>query len=168
AKPRCELCHFFPVRLNTGALVRRLGRKIAKLEPGPRREKLEQLRCGLDKSDTITLYLHGKKELFTFSMLKAAIPTLTRSNWTLVRDYIFYGPTVAPTPGLGSLFFSLADRFCSRKTIHLVVVPAIADLRLEYAQAVTEAQYGKAIWIRTRASWELWSTIALCLWRKGR
>jgi hypothetical protein len=159
--PPCELCHFFPVKLDAAALIRRTDRQIAKCKPGPRREKLERLRQALNPSDAITLYLHGPKELFTFPMLKAAIPTLTPSNWTAVRDYIFYGPTVAPTPGLGSFFFSLADRFCSWKTMHLIVLPAIADLRLEHVQAVSESRLARAIWIRVRATWDFIKMFAL-------
>jgi hypothetical protein len=83
-----------------------------------------------------------------------------------VRDYIFYGPVVAPTPGLGSFFFSLAHRFCSRKTMHLIVLPAIADLRLEYVQAVSQGRFAKAIWIRVRALWDFFKVFALHFLRK--
>src|ERR1700722_16005851 len=80
APPACELCHFFPVSVNTEALTRSLDRQIAKLEPSPRREELERKRQHLGRSDAITLYLHGRKELFTLPMLKAAIPGVTPSN----------------------------------------------------------------------------------------
>lgn len=151
--PACELCHFFPVRISATALTRRLDRQLAKLEPGPRRERLERKRQHLSRSGAITLYLHGRKELFTFPMLKAAIPNVTPANWTLVRDCIFYGPPAPPTPGVGSFFNSVATRFCSQKTVHLVVLPAIADLRIEYSRAVSEDRFAKAIWIRLHATW---------------
>jgi hypothetical protein len=106
----------------------------------PRRQKLERLRHDLSRSSMTTLYLHGKKEFFTFSMLKAAIPGVTATNWTLVRDYIFYGRQTAPTPGLGSVFYSIADRFCSRRTMYSIILPGIADLRLESSQALVEGR----------------------------
>jgi hypothetical protein len=165
--PPCELCHYFPVRLDADTLIRRTNRRIAKCKPGPRREKLERLRQALNPSESITLYLHGPKELFTFPMLKAAIPMLTLSNWTAVRDYIFYGPPVVLTPGLGSFFFSIADRFCSRKTMHMIVIPTIADLRLEYVQAVREGRFASAIGIRVRATWDIVKMFALHFLRKS-
>lgn len=161
ALPPCGLCHFFPIRLDADALIRRTDRQISKCKVGPRREKLERLRRGLKHSDAVTLYLHGEKALFTFPMLKAAIPTLKVSNWTSVRDYIFYGPRVVLTPGLGSFLFSIADRFCSRKTMHMVVLPAIADLRVECSQAVNDGQIAKAVWIRVRATWDFIKMFAL-------
>lgn len=85
----CVLCDFFPVLARTDRLVRQLDRKIAKLEPGIHRQKLERRREYLRGSHAITLYLHGDKEFFTFPMLKAAIPGVTAANWALVRDYIF-------------------------------------------------------------------------------
>jgi hypothetical protein len=163
----CELCHFFPIRLDADALIRRTDRQIAKCKAGPRREKLERLRRGLSHSDAITLYLHGSKELFTFPVLKAAIPTVTLSNWTAVRDYIFYGPRVVLTPGLGSFFFSIADRFCSRKTMRMIVIPTIADLRFEYVQAVREGRFASAIGIRVRATWDIVKMFALHFLRKS-
>jgi hypothetical protein len=166
ALPPCELCQFFPVALKSEDLVRRLDRRIAKRKPGPRRKKLERLRHDLSRSRTTTLYLHGKKELFTFSMLKAAIPGVTATNWTLVRDYIFYGRQTAPAPGLGSVFYSTADRFCSRRTMHSIILPAIADLRLENSQALTDGRPGKAIAICIRGWWHFAATLALAVWHR--
>jgi hypothetical protein len=165
-QPACELCHFYPVRINSEALIRRFDRQIAKLEPGPLREKLQRLRRETSRCDAITLYLHGRKDLFTFPMLKAAIPSVTPTNWTLVRDYILYGPLTPPTLGLGSFFYRVADLFCSRKTMCRVVLPAIADLRVEYSRAVGEGQLGKAVWIRVHATWNFMRLVLLCLWRE--
>jgi hypothetical protein len=164
ALPPCELCQFFPVALKSEDLVRRLDRRIAKRKPGHRRQKLERLRDNLSRSRTTTLYLHGKKELLTFSMLKAAIPGVTAANWTLLRDYIFYGRQTAPTPGLGSDFYSIADRFCSRRTMHSIILPAIADLRLENSQAIAEGRPEKAIAICIRGWWHFAATLALAAW----
>jgi hypothetical protein len=166
ALPPCELCQFFPVAVRTAAIVRRLDRKIAKREPGPRRQKLERLRQDLSRSDAITLYLHGEKELFTLSMLKAAIPGVTATNWTMVRDYIFYGSPTTPMPGPGSFFYSVADRFCSRQTMQSIVLPAIADLRLENSQALAEGRPGKAIGICLSGWWHFATALALAVWHR--
>jgi hypothetical protein len=164
ALPPCELCQFFPVALKSEDLVRRLDCRIAKRKPGPRRQKLERLRHDLSRSRTTTLYLHGEKELFTLSTLKAAIPGVTATNWTLVRDYIFYGLRTTPTPGLGSFFYSVADRFCSRKTMHTIVLPAIADLRHEQSEALAEGRLGRAVAISMCGWWHLATTFALAIW----
>jgi len=166
APPACELCQCFPVTLKTKALTRSLDREIAELEPSPRREELERRRQHLRCADTITLYLHGRKELITFPMLKASIPGVTPTNWNLVRDYIFYGPPTNPTPGLGYWFHSIANGLCSRQTMHLIVQPAVADLRLEYAQAVSQGQLAKAVWIRLQATWSIVKMSALWLYGK--
>lgn len=168
ALPPCELCDFFPVHIRTDPLVRQLDRKIAKLEPGIRRQKLERRRQQLSRSDAITLYLHGNKEFFTFPMLKAAIPGVTVANWALVRDYIFYGPRATPPRGPGSFLYSVADRFCPRKTMHTIIGPALTDLRLEYSETTEEDRFWAAIYVRVRAEWNFVRVLMLCLAGKGR
>jgi hypothetical protein len=165
--PPCELCQTFPIILRKGTLISRFDRRIAKLSPGRRGKKLERLRHDVSRSDAITLYLHGDKKLFTLPMLKSAIPDLTAANWTSVRDYIFYGPQRPPTPGPGRLFCILARWFCTPKTMHSIVLPSIADLRLEYSEAVRQGRFASAMWIRVRASWDFVRMLALSAWRKA-
>ena len=45
--------------------------------------------------------------------------------------------------------------------MHMVVLPAITDLRLECAQAVNDGQIAKAVWIRVRATWDFIKIFAL-------
>ena len=56
-------------------------------------------------------------------MLKAAIPGVTATNWTSVRDYILYGPQ-RPPPGPGGLFCGLAQWACLPKAIHSIRRPS--------------------------------------------
>jgi len=160
ALPPCGRCHFFPVIVESDRWVRRLNRRIAKQEGDPRRQKLERLRQALSGSGSITTYVHAKKEDFSLPMLIALVPGVTAANWTSVRDYIFYGSPTPPTPGLASLSYHIADYFCSRKTMVLVVTPIISDLRLEYREALAAGQPLKAKWVRLRGYWSLLKVLA--------
>lgn len=142
--------------------------QIAKLSPGRERRHLERIGEHLDRSGAITLYLHGERELFTLPMLKASIPAVTAANWSAFRDYILYGPQVSLTSGPGALLCVLASSFCSRKTMHLIVIPAIADLRLEYEAAVRERRFLDAFWIRVRSGFDFFRTLLLCVVRNVR
>jgi hypothetical protein len=50
--------------------------------------------------------------------------------------------------------------------MHMVVLPAIADLRIECAQALNDGQIAKAVWIRVRALWDFFKVFALHFLRK--
>jgi hypothetical protein len=92
-----------------------------------------------------------------------AVSGVTTANWIAVRDYILYGPRKTPTPGIGSHFYSVADRFCSRKAMQLIIVPAISDLRLEHGQTLADGRQWKAVEFCIRAWWEFASTLVLNL-----
>jgi hypothetical protein len=126
---------------------------------------MERLRQALMRSGSITTYVHAKKEDFSLSTLKSVVPDLNVSNWTLLRDYIFYGPVATLEHGPGSLFYQIADYVCSRRTMKFIVVPAISDLRFEQMQALADGQQWKAIEVRIRGGWYLARTLALSFWR---
>jgi hypothetical protein len=59
----------------------------------------------------------------------------------------------------GARLRSLADFFCSSKTMERIVNPIISDLQKEYCQALVEDRTVKARWIRIRGYWSFWKVL---------
>jgi len=53
----------------------------------------------------------------------------------------------------GSTLFDIADFFCSKKTLEGIVTPLIADMQLEYNDALAAKRKYKAGWVRVRGCW---------------
>jgi hypothetical protein len=164
----CEVCGFFPILLDSRQFVQRLNRQIKREQAPSRRAKLRRLRHAVQPAGKFPLHLHGEKSLLNLSILRATVPGVTSANWIPLRDYIFYGPRPTLSPGPGLLLYRLADYFCSRKTIHLIVLPAIADLRLEYDEALAEGRRWRALGIRFRGWRDLSWTVCLSLLRANK
>ncbi|HKV64561.1 MAG TPA: hypothetical protein VJO16_21830 [Candidatus Acidoferrum sp.] len=59
----------------------------------------------------------------------------------------------------GSRLRSLADFFCSPKTMKRVVNPILADMYNDYCQALAEGSQTKALWTRIRNCWSFWKAL---------
>lgn len=74
----------------------------------------------------------------------------------------------------GSFLRGIAEFFFSKKTLELVIAPVIADMQLEYCEAVAADRRLKASWIRLRGYWSLFKAVGLYsllrtvsqMWRK--
>lgn len=61
----------------------------------------------------------------------------------------------------GTRLMEVADFFFSKKTVEGVYAPMIADLQMEYVDALAQSRPRKAAWIRIRGCWSFWNTFAL-------
>lgn len=61
----------------------------------------------------------------------------------------------------GSRLRSLADFFLSKKTMKRVVNPILADLQLEYCEALAEGRTAKAFWVCVRGYCTFWKALGL-------
>lgn len=61
----------------------------------------------------------------------------------------------------GSFLLSVSDFFCSKKTREEVAEQVIADMRIEYNEALSERRTIKARWIRLRYCWSFCYAVGL-------
>lgn len=61
----------------------------------------------------------------------------------------------------GSSLRSAAEFFYSPKVVERIVNPTIAELQVEYCQALAEKRSVKAVWIRIRGTWSLFKALGL-------
>ncbi|HSG39540.1 MAG TPA: hypothetical protein VLE27_07860 [Thermoanaerobaculia bacterium] len=83
-------------------------------------------------------------------------------NWRGTRNLIL---KVSPFPKVkrppGSKLMEVADFFFSSKTVEKVYAPLIADLQLEYIDALSRGRRHKARWVRMRGYWSFWNAVGL-------
>jgi hypothetical protein len=61
----------------------------------------------------------------------------------------------------GSLLTAVSEFLFSQKTLERVVNPVIADLQVEYCEALAANRHVKAAWVRLRGYWNLFKAIGL-------
>jgi hypothetical protein len=73
-----------------------------------------------------------------------------------------------PSKPPGWRLIGLADFLYSKRTLHLVFEPLVAELQYEYFEALKERRIGKCFWVRVRGYFGFWQTVVaqvpLSLW----
>ena len=81
--------------------------------------------------------------------------TLTQSAGRLNRTTERGGARIYKPPG--SLLRSIADFFFSKKTFEAVFEQTVADLQLEYIEALSHRRRWKALWVWMRGVYTFWA-----------
>jgi NDP-sugar pyrophosphorylase family protein len=127
---------------------------------------------GLSQQDAVRIELRDTEEAREFVKLAGTIQSddqqASRMHVVKNLERMFYVKSSPEKPKStrivrppGSRLVSLADFFCSPKTLERVIRPAIADLQHEYCQALAENRKDKAIWVCIRGYFSFWIALGL-------
>jgi hypothetical protein len=163
----CPVCQIFPLVVERRAMAARIKRQLKKETDPEECRKLRRILRGFKGSGPCEIHLHSKtKDTPSVLQMLSTVPGVTRANWKLVRDELLYGPIVRPQGGPGSFLHHLAEWCCSRRTMTLVVMPWLCDLRVELEGARGARRPAKVVWLRIESCWSLLKSIVLATVRQ--